>query len=123
MIELAEYYKEMELKDLIQEGSPIYFFRSTPFTDHGEFNYNGMLTPDFFFKNLFSPIGKCLAYIDEIKNSLINRQHKSILLIGNQGCGKKGDKRQSEYGNTRSQRVDFKETYRNICLNSTEEQQ
>lgn len=88
MIELAEYYKEMELKDLIQEGSPIYFFRSTPFTDHGEFNYNGMLTPDFFFKNLFSPIGKCLAYIDEIKNSLINRQHKSILLIGNQGCGK-----------------------------------
>ena len=80
--------EEMKLKELILNETPLYFYRSTPFTDHGEFNYNGELTSSFFFEHLFSNAGKCSAYFNEISRYLNNRRFKSIVLIGNQGCGK-----------------------------------
>lgn len=76
------------LKERIKNGSALYYYRATPFTEHGEFNYNGALKEDFFFEHMFSKQGKCDSYISDIKGSLQNHRHKSILLIGNQGCGK-----------------------------------
>ena len=76
------------LKEKIKSESALYYYRATPFTQHGEFNYDGELTEEFFFENLFSAKGNCDKYIAEIKTSLKNNRHKSILLIGNQGCGK-----------------------------------
>lgn len=76
------------LQDKIRRGSALYYYRSTPFTEHGEFNYNGALKENFFFDNLFSKNGKCEEYILKIEKALKNRTYKSILLIGNQGCGK-----------------------------------
>lgn len=78
----------INLKEMIKNGSALYYYRATPFTEHGEFNYNGALKEDFFFDNMFSKKGKCDSYILDIKKSLQNHSHKSILLIGNQGCGK-----------------------------------
>lgn len=72
----------------IRSRTPLYFLRATPFTDHGEFNYNGKLKEDFFFENLFSKEGKCDKYIDTIISSIKKGDHKTILLTGNQGCGK-----------------------------------
>lgn len=76
------------LKELIKKGTALYYYRATPFTEHGEFNYDGNLKEDFFFENMFSTVGKCSDYVQEVKNSLQDRIHKSILLLGNQGCGK-----------------------------------
>lgn len=76
------------LKELIKKGTALYYYRATPFTEHGEFNYDGNLKEDFFFENMFSPIGNCSNYVKEVKDSLQDRTHKSILLLGNQGCGK-----------------------------------
>ena len=76
------------LQNRIKNGSALYFYRATPFTEHGDFNYNGALKDKFFFENLFSDKGNCNKYLAEICDSLTNRKHKSILLIGNQGCGK-----------------------------------
>ena len=76
------------LKEMIKNGSVLYYYRATPFTEHGEFNYNGALKEDFFFQNMFSSNGKCGEYVCQMKKSLKNHEHKSILLIGNQGCGK-----------------------------------
>lgn len=77
-----------KLKEKIKNGSALYYYRATPFSEHAEFNYSGDLTEDFFFKHMFSKKGKCDHYISQIKDSLKNNSHKSILLIGNQGCGK-----------------------------------
>lgn len=84
------YYKD-EVKILnenINQKSALYFYRATPFTEHGEFNYNGSLKEDFFFENLFSYDGKCNEYTDLIKKKIQTREYKSILLKGNKGCGK-----------------------------------
>lgn len=78
----------LDLREMIKNGSVLYYYRATPFTEHGEFNYNGTLKEDFFFNHMFSRKGNCDIYISEIKRSLKNHSHKSILLIGNQGCGK-----------------------------------
>lgn len=78
----------IDLKERIKSESALYFYRSTPFSEHGEFNYNGALTENFFFKNLFSNEGECTTYLNKIAKALNNRSHKSIILIGNQGCGK-----------------------------------
>lgn len=76
------------LRERIKNGSAIYYYRATPFTEHGEFNYNGALKESFFFDNLFSKEGKCNTYIARIQKALNNNEYKSILLTGNQGCGK-----------------------------------
>lgn len=87
-----KYIKNMDevlvLKEKIKNNTALYYYRSTPFTEHGEFNYNGTLKEEFFFENMFSSAGKCSHYINEIQNVLNRKKHKSILLIGNQGCGK-----------------------------------
>ncbi len=80
--------EESILKQEIRNGTALYYYRATPFTEHGDFNYNGALKEKFFFDNLFSKKGNCIKYINEIKASLLNRSHKSVLLTGNQGCGK-----------------------------------
>ena len=86
---MNDLFNEVEtLKEMIKNGSALYYYRATPFTEHGEFNYNGVLKDEFFFENMFSNQGKCDRYICDIKKSLQNHSHKSILLIGNQGCGK-----------------------------------
>lgn len=85
---MYNYGEVAALKEKIKNETALYYYRATPFTEHGEFNYNGALKEDFFFKHLFSKNGKCDTYIDDIKRSLENNRHKSILLIGNQGCGK-----------------------------------
>lgn len=72
----------------IKNQSAMYFLRATPFTDHSEFNYNGELNEEFFFEYLYSKKGKCSKYIEQIKKSLETHSHKTILLTGNQGCGK-----------------------------------
>lgn len=76
------------LREMIKNGSALYYYRATPFTEHGEFNYNGALKDGFFFQHMFSRKGKCDEYVSEIKDALKNHTYKSILLIGNQGCGK-----------------------------------
>lgn len=87
-------YREQEMNEVstlnerIKNGSALYFYRATPFTEHGDFNYNGALKDEFFFEHLFSEEGKYNEYLAEIRDSLTHRRHKSILLIGNQGCGK-----------------------------------
>lgn len=84
-------YCEDEVKILnehINQKSALYFYRATPFTEHGEFNYNGSLKEDFFFKNLFSSAGNCNEYTELIKKKIQTREYKSILLKGNKGCGK-----------------------------------
>lgn len=85
---INEYNEVKILNKRINQESALYFFRATPFTEHGEFNYNGSLKEDFFFKNLFSADGNCNEYTELIKNKLQTRAYKSILLKGNQGCGK-----------------------------------
>lgn len=86
---MFKFGNEVEgLKEMIKNGSVLYYYRATPFTEHGEFNYNGALKEDFFFQHMFSKEGKCDEYVSQIRNSLNNHRHKSILLIGNQGCGK-----------------------------------
>lgn len=88
MLYTTDHDEVMLLKDRIKQGTALYYYRSTPFTEHSEFNYNGVLKEKFFFENMFSNVGMCSEYIELIKNSLTNHEHKSILLIGNQGCGK-----------------------------------
>ena len=88
MINLDNDNEVIILKEMIKNGSALYYYRATPFTEHGEFNYNGALKDKFFFPHMFSKKGKCDEYVAEIKDSLKNHNHKSILLIGNQGCGK-----------------------------------
>ena len=86
---MANYMNKVEdVKNLIKSESALYYYRATPFSEHGEFNYNGALTEGFFFENMFSDKGKSGEYIRKIKTSLKNHTHKSIVLIGNQGCGK-----------------------------------
>lgn len=80
--------EEVKLEENIRNESALYYYRATPFTQHSEFNYNGKLKENFFFQHMFSREGMCDKYISEIKKSLSNNRHKSILLIGNQGCGK-----------------------------------
>lgn len=77
-----------ELNKRIKSESALYYYRATPFTEHGEFNYNGALKEEFFYEKLYSNAGKSAEYFSEIKQVLKKRSHKSILLIGNQGCGK-----------------------------------
>ncbi len=77
-----------ELNKRIKSESALYYYRATPFTEHGEFNYNGALKEEFFYDKLYSSEGKSEEYFSAIKEVLRNRSHKSILLIGNQGCGK-----------------------------------
>lgn len=77
-----------ELNRRIKSESALYYYRATPFTEHGEFNYNGALKEEFFYDKLYSSIGRSAEYFSEIKKILKKRSHKSILLIGNQGCGK-----------------------------------
>ena len=76
------------MRGQIKNESALYFLRSTPFTEHSELNYNGTLTESFFFKHLFSKKGKYETYVQPIKEALITRGRKTILLTGNQGCGK-----------------------------------
>ena len=90
---IINMYKELNrevntLNHKIKNGTALYFYRATPFSQHGEFNYNGFLKPTFFFKNMFSDRGKCHNYVKKIQEILYQRTHKNILLIGNQGCGK-----------------------------------
>ena len=80
--------EELELNETIKKNGVMYFFRSTPFSAYSEFNYNGDLKEDFFFDHLFSSCGNCEEYTNAIKEEIINRNKKSIVLIGNQGCGK-----------------------------------
>lgn len=77
-----------KLNEKIKNESALYFYRSTPFTEHGEYNYNGLLKENFFFEKLFSEKGKCTDYLDDIYNSIFKRVKKSVMLIGNPGCGK-----------------------------------
>ena len=79
---------EISLQEEIKNRSALYYYRATPFTEHGEFNYNGLLTEEFFFDHMFSPKGRCNEYLREISESLRAHEHKSIVLIGTQGCGK-----------------------------------
>ncbi len=76
------------MKAKIKENSALYFLRSTPFTEHSELNYNGILKEDFFFKRLFSQEGKYAEYVETINKSLLLHKNKTILLTGSQGCGK-----------------------------------
>lgn len=76
------------VKSKIMQGTAMCYFRSTPFTEHGELNYNGWLTEEFFFARLFSTAGKSDDYYSRIIESIKTHTHKTILLIGNQGCGK-----------------------------------
>lgn len=76
------------MDEYIKQQSPMYYLRSTPFTEHSEFNYNGELKEDFFFEHMFTKEGEFDKYVYKIRNSLINNKHKTILLTGNQGCGK-----------------------------------
>lgn len=77
-----------EVNKKIKGQSAMYLFRSTPFTDHSEFNYDGVLEEDFFFEHLFSEEGRYERYAESIKKVLDNHTYKTVLLIGNQGCGK-----------------------------------
>lgn len=79
---------EKSLNEKIKNNSPFYYMRCTPFTAHGEYNYYGDLTETFFYKNLFSEDGKYEEYLLKIKNRLNYNPPKSIIIIGNQGCGK-----------------------------------
>lgn len=88
MNKIKKLNEDGKLKVSIKNGSVLQYYRATPFTEHGEFNYNGMLKADFFFEHMFSKVGKCDEYLKEISDSLKENQHKSIILIGNQGCGK-----------------------------------
>ncbi len=85
---MNNYVEVDNLEERIKRNSALYFFRSTPFTEYGEYNYNGALKRDFFFKNLFSNKGNCEEYINTIVKSIFDEQKKSVILIGNQGCGK-----------------------------------
>lgn len=76
------------MKAKIREASALYYLRATPFTDHGELNYNGILKDKFFFDHLFSSEGKYGEYVKQIKKVLNAHTRKTILLTGNQGCGK-----------------------------------
>lgn len=76
------------IRKSIKNESPLYYFRSSPFTDHGEFNYNGVLSEKFFFENMFSKNDNTDTIIKDIKTTLIRRDKKTIVLYGNQGCGK-----------------------------------
>jgi len=72
----------------IRNNGVLYFLRSTPFTEYGIYNYNGLLKPQFFFDNLFTKKGNCDKYCNEIIDEIIVRHKKTVILIGNQGCGK-----------------------------------
>lgn len=76
------------LEQKIKNYGVLYFLRSTPFTEYGEYNYDGSLNSDFFFENLFTKEGKCDEYCDQIIKQITIKHKKSIVLIGNQGCGK-----------------------------------
>lgn len=79
---------EDNLEQRIKNNGALYFFRSSPFTEYGEYNYNGALNKDFFFENLFTNEGKCEQYCSEIVDEIFAKNKKTIVLIGNQGCGK-----------------------------------
>lgn len=76
------------MKAKIKEASALYYLRATPFTEHSELNYDGMLKDDFFFDHLFSSEGKYSKYVKQIKKVLNTHTRKTILLTGSQGCGK-----------------------------------
>ena len=72
----------------IRNNGVLYFLRSTPFTEYGIYNYNGLLDPQFFFDNLFAKKGNCDEHCNIIINEIVARHKKTVILIGNQGCGK-----------------------------------
>lgn len=76
------------LEERIKNYGVLYFLRATPFTEYGEYNYNGALAPEFFFENLFTTKGQCNNLCKSIINQIVDKHKKSIILIGNQGCGK-----------------------------------
>ena len=76
------------MKSQIKNETALYYLRSTPFTDHSELNYNGVLSEQFFFDNLFSDAGEYKQHLKLVKEALLTRRMKTILLTGNQGCGK-----------------------------------
>lgn len=76
------------LEEKIKNYGALYFLRATPFTEYSEYNYDGTLTPKFFFDNLFTTHGQCQCLCGQIINEILNKNKKSIILIGNQGCGK-----------------------------------
>lgn len=76
------------LNQHIKSQGAMYYLRATPFTDHSEFNYDGRLNEQFFFENLYSGEGMCNEYFESIRDSLENHKYKTVLLTGNQGCGK-----------------------------------
>ena len=85
---MMQYVGDIEMNEFIKQQSAMYYLRATPFTEHSEFNYNGELKEEFFFDNMFTRKGKCDEYFEKIRNSLEHNKHKTILLTGNQGCGK-----------------------------------
>lgn len=107
-----------KLEERIKNGTALYYYRATPFSEHGEFNYNGALKDDFFFKNMFSSQGKCNEYISQIKKGLKNDRYKSIVLIGNQGCGKSTfvHKLETECSEYKFQFFDFDKDLSNTSL-------
>lgn len=83
-----EIWGASNLDKEICKNSVLYYLRATPFTEYGEYNYNGELKSNFFFDNLFSKDGKCDYYVEKVIDEIINKHKKSIILTGNQGCGK-----------------------------------
>ncbi len=76
------------LEEEIRNNSALYFIRATPFSEYGKYKYDGLLTEDFFFENLFSKQGESDTYCEQIIEKIKSKQKNSIVLIGNQGCGK-----------------------------------
>lgn len=79
---------DVSLEERIKKYGALYFLRATPFTEYSEYNYDGALTPKFFFENLFTTSGKCEEICKKIVDGILIKNKKSIILIGNQGCGK-----------------------------------
>ena len=85
---MEKNYDEVTMIKKIAEKGSMYFLHSTPFSERSEFNYSGDLNEIFFFDHLFSKNDSYYEIIEELKKPLYAERKKTIIFIGNQGCGK-----------------------------------
>lgn len=79
---------EEEINKMIEEISMRVFLKATPYASGYRTDLEIEMTPDFFYKNLYSHSEAANDYISDLCKRMSRDLCKNIILYGYQGCGK-----------------------------------